>query len=148
MEILNYVSESSVFFVEKEKKSEVLSFLVQKSYELGFVKNSDEFRKAIEEREAVISTGVGLGAAFPHAKLDSIKDFFVIIGVLKEPVEWDSFDQKPVNVVFLIGGPDNRQKDYLKILSFLMITIKDKEKREIIINAKNPTDVIKVFSME
>lgn len=145
MNILDYINENGILFIEKTKKTDVLIELIEKAYELKFIDNREKFRKAIEEREAVISTGIGLGVAFPHAKLDSIKEFFVIIGILKYPVEWDSFDEKPVNIVFLIGGPENRQKDYLKILSNLMLIVKDKEKREKIINAKKSSEIIKIL---
>jgi len=148
MTILDYINEKRVCFIDKKNKISVLNELILMAFEIGVLKDKKGFKKAIEEREAVISTGIGLGAAFPHAKINNIKDFFVITAVLKEPVDWDSFDQRPVQVVFLIGGPEDKQKDYLKILSSLMIIIKDDEKRERIINSKTAEDVIKVFKQE
>jgi len=148
MNIIDFINEKTVCFIDKKNKISVLNELIQKAFDIGVLKDKKTFKKAIEERESVISTGIGLGAAFPHAKINSIKDFFIITAVLKEPVDWDSFDQKPVQIVFLIGGPEDKQKEYLKILSNLMIIIKDNEKRESIIKSHTAVEVIKVFKQE
>lgn len=140
-----FIKNDNIFVIDKKDKYEVINELVKKAAILGKIKDEAEFKKALEEREALISTGIGFGFAFPHAKINSIKEFFMIVGILKNPVDWDSLDQIPVKLVFLIGGPDNQQKEYLKLLSQLMSVIKNPAKREIIMNTNNADDIVKLF---
>jgi mannitol/fructose-specific phosphotransferase system IIA component (Ntr-type) len=53
------------------------------------------FQKAILDREAILSTGIGLGLAMPHAKVASVKDFTLAIGRSKAGIEWESLDGAP-----------------------------------------------------
>lgn len=125
MELKDYIAKNGVFFVEKTDKVSVITELAAKSLTLGKVADPDEFYAALMERETLMSTGIGLGVAIPHAKLSSIRDFFVTVGVLRQPVEWDALDRKPVGLVFLIGGPDASQGAYLQILAQIMLVIKN-----------------------
>ena len=110
--------------------------------------NRDVFRKAIFDREELLSTGIGMGVAVPHAKLKEFNDFFIAVGVQqKKGIEWNAIDKAPVRLVFLIGGPDDRQSEYLKILSQLTVAIKDQNLRKELMNASTPDEVCDVFSI-
>jgi nitrogen PTS system EIIA component len=70
--------------------------------------------KALHEREALGSTGLGDGIAIPHVRLEGIDRPFGILARLKRPVEFDAVDGQPVDVLFLLvlprtsnGGPLN-----------------------------------------
>ncbi|HEQ71893.1 MAG TPA: PTS sugar transporter subunit IIA, partial [Spirochaetia bacterium] len=116
-----------IFVIDKSDKVSVITELAAKSLTVGHVRDPDDFYKALVEREMLMSTGVGLGVAVPHAKLPSIDDFFVTVGLLQQPVEWDAIDHKPVRIVFLIGGPEGEQGSYLRTLARIMLVIKNDE---------------------
>ncbi len=61
------------------------------------------------EREKIVSTGIGMGVAIPTPKLNSVEDFFIAIAVLTHGVEWNALDGGPVRLIFMIGGPDDKQ---------------------------------------
>ena len=62
-------------------------------------------------------TGIGIGVAIPHAKLEGYSDFFIAIGVQKKKgIDWNALDGSDVKLIFMIGGPENKQTEYLKIL--------------------------------
>jgi len=83
-----------------------------------------------------------MGVALPHAKLSELDDFFIAIGVeRKKGIEWNALDKAPVRLIFLIGGPDNRQAEYLQILSQLTSAIKDMELRKEILQAESTQEV-------
>ena len=145
MNISEYLTEKTITFINEKDKYSVINTLVDKAFELGKIVDKEEFKKAIEARESLISTGIGLGIAVPHAKLAGIKDFFVIISILETPVQWDSIDYQPVSLVFLIGGPSDRQTQYLKLLSQIILVAKNEAKRKILIKAKDIDTVIKQF---
>lgn len=104
------------------------------------------FYQAILARENVISTGIGMGIAIPHAKMESIDEFFIVIGIHKgSGIDWNGIDGLPVKLVFMIGGPQNSHKEYLKLLSQLTSFLKEERKRETLIRAKNAEEVVKIF---
>ncbi|MBN2737997.1 MAG: PTS sugar transporter subunit IIA [Spirochaetales bacterium] len=146
MNILDYINKDTVLFLKETNKGVCLEKLIARSYELGLISDLQGFSRAIEEREALISTGIGLGVAVPHAKIASVPDFFVITAVISQAISWDAIDQKPVSLVFLIGGPDKRQTDYLKLLSRIVLLVKNDAKREALFIANKAQDVIDQFS--
>ena len=90
----------------------------------------ETFKKALFEREKIISTGMGYGIAFPHVKIDAISEFFITVGISEKGVDWDAFDQMPVHIICLIGGPDNSHNNYLRILAKLSLILRNPENRE------------------
>ena len=53
---------------------------------------------SVEERESVLSTGIGLGVAIPHARCSAVQELGVVGGVAAEPVPYDSIDGDPVRL--------------------------------------------------
>lgn len=146
MKLQELIRKDSVFFVDGADRTSVIADLATKSLATGLVRDPDYFRKALVQREALMSTGIGLGVAVPHVKLTCIDEFFVTLGILKTPVEWDAIDHKPVDVVFLIGGPDGRQGTYLTILSQIVLVVKDEAKFARLKQAQTAEDVLAVLS--
>jgi len=140
-----YMDPKNMFFTDSTVKDDILENMVDVCFAAGKVKDLDEFKTAIFNREAIMSTGIGLGVAVPHAKLPSIDEFFITVGILQAPVDWQAIDDKPVSIVFLIGGPDNRQQDYLRILSKLVLFTKNEQRRKALIAAESPEEVITHF---
>jgi PTS system nitrogen regulatory IIA component len=98
------------------------------------------------QRERVVSTGIGIGIAIPHAKIEEIDDFYVAIGIIKnEGVDWDAIDHLPVKLVLLICGPQERHGEYLQLLSKLTKKIKEEETRRALFVAKTEEEVVKIF---
>ena len=135
----------AVYFTDIEDKHEILDKLVELSFRAGKVPDHEEFKTAIFDREKIMSTGIGLGVAVPHAKLPSIEEFFVTIGILRQPVDWQAIDDKPVSIVFLIGGPADRQNDYLRILSKLTLYMKNEKRREALVAADSAQEILRHF---
>jgi PTS system nitrogen regulatory IIA component len=144
--VSDYLDPRLVVFLEAEKRDEVLLELVTVLDNTAKLKNAELFYNAILEREKIVSTGIGLAVAIPHAKLEGYDDFFIAIGIQrKKGVEWNALDGTPVRLVFMIGGPDNKQTEYLKILSHLTMAIKNEERRKKLMKACSPEDVIELF---
>lgn len=147
MGISNYLDERLVLFLRVDSRDEALAQLVQALERAGKLKNARVFHEAILEREKIVSTGIGLGVAIPHAKLEGYDDFFIAIGIQeKKGIEWNALDGAPVRLIFMIGGPDNRQTGYLKILSDLTMAIKNEERRKKLLKTYDAKDVISLFA--
>jgi PTS system nitrogen regulatory IIA component len=145
MKIANYLNKKLVFFMHTKTKEETLKLLISNTLDIKNLSSSDQFYNAIWEREKIVSTGIGMGVAIPHAKLASYHDFFVAIGVLERGIDWHAIDNTPVRLVFLIGGPDDRQTEYLQILSALTTMLRDENLRKDMLGTQNGEEIIKLF---
>jgi nitrogen PTS system EIIA component len=135
----DYVDEKCILFLDDGSKEEVLKKLVDAAEAVKGIPAKDRFYQAILDREQLVSTAIGMGIAIPHAKLPIYSDFFIAIAVLHKGIEWNAIDDASVRLVFLIGGPDNRQTDYLKILSCITSAMRDESLRRRLITATSPT---------
>lgn len=144
--IVRYLDPRLVLFTEETQQMQVIQHLVDLAFKAGWVKNKDIFYQAVIDREKIVSTGIGLGVAIPHAKVPSESDFFIAIGIHKDSgIEWKSLDKAPVQLVFLVGGPGNQHKTYLKILSHLTHLIKQSSLKEDLLKATTQEQVIELF---
>jgi len=108
----------------------------------------DALRAAVREREAVMSTGIGLGIAVPHAKIPGVRDFVLALGRSKAGIDFQSLDGKPVHLVVLIAGPDDRQARYLQILASVTLRLKREEVRRALLDAPGPAEVVAVLARD
>lgn len=139
----SFIRNEAIFFLKEAPKFELLSSLCHEIKQAGLIEDEESFRQAVFEREKLVSTGVGLGIALPHAKMQTLDQFFIACGILKEGTcDWDSLDQLPVKVIFLIGGPADKQMTYLKLLRELTQKIKQKDVRSLLFKAQTKQDVI------
>jgi nitrogen PTS system EIIA component len=146
MAISNYLDERLVLFLEEDNRDDAILRLVELLDARGKLRNRYGFHSAILEREKIVSTGIGIGVAIPHAKLEGYEDFFIAIGIQKKKgIEWNALDGSLVKLVFMIGGPDNRQTEYLKILSRLTQSIKDEERRKKLLKCGSVQEVLDLF---
>jgi PTS system nitrogen regulatory IIA component len=143
----DFIKKENIVFLDTNDMEETVEILVENAYNSGIIKDKKMFINAVLEREELVSTGIGLGVALPHAKLLEIEDFFIVIGINKEGIDWDAIDRNPVGIVFLIGGPEkeNSQKEYLKIISKFMLLIKNKDRRLMLLNSSSQEEVVNIF---
>lgn len=126
-------------------KNKILDLMVKTAKDKNKIKDVKAFEDAIFERENIMSTDIGWQVAIPHAKLDSIDDFFIIPAVLKQECDWQAGNDQKVKLIFMIGGPGNSQIRYLQILSKLSLIIRNESKRKALLESKTIEDVINQF---
>ena len=136
------LSDNQIFFLEETSKEEALVALVKELSSLKMLPDEQAFQDALLYREKLMSTALGLRSALPHAKLPSLDHFFLAIGITKRGIEWGADDELPVRFIFLIGGPDNKPKEYLALLSSLTKAIRSEEVLKKLSAAKNAADVL------
>lgn len=145
--ISDYLDEHLVTFLDVPTRDDALKKLVNVLDTEGKLFDQESFFQAILSREKIVSTGVGMGVAIPHAKLQGYPHFFIAIGIqARQGIEWNALDGLPVRLIFMIGGPENRPTEYLKILSWLTLAIKDEERRKKLLKATKPAEVIALFT--
>lgn len=145
IKISDYLDPSLVAFLEVNSRDDAIYALVELIEKTGKLQNKQAFYDAIIEREKIVSTGIGMGTAIPHAKLTNYNEFFIAIGILRKGLDWNALDGSPVRLIFLIGGPDDKQTEYLQILSRLTHFIKDDNIRKKLLTMNSPEDMIDIF---
>ena len=145
VKISKYLKPALITFLTSKTRDEALKTMIETVDKNGQVPDTQSFYKALIEREKIVSTGIGVGTAIPHAKLPEYDDFFIVVGVLQQGVDWNSLDGAPVRLIFMIGGPDDKQTEYLQVLSGLTMAIKDEARRKKILSATTPDTIIELL---
>lgn len=141
------VAKATFLSLQVKERDKALLQMVDSLVSRGHVVNKKQFYQALLDREALISTGIGMGVAIPHARVEGeCHEFFLSIGVTKKGIDWGSIDDTPVRLIFLLGGPKGEQGQYLELLSALTTFIKEFEIKEKIVKARSHEEVINIFN--
>ena len=90
------------------------------------------------ERERLGTTGVGNGIAIPHGKLPGLSRLYGLFARLEHPVDFDSIDEQPVDLIFLLLAPEAAGADHLKALARVSRLLRDRTICEKLRGADNP----------
>ncbi len=93
------------------------------------------------EREKLGSTGIGYGVAIPHARIKGVERVIVSMGMSKQGVDFQSMDNKPVHIFFLIIAPEQSSAVHLKVLSGISRLLKDAAFRNKLMKAESRDDI-------
>lgn len=119
---------SRIIEIGARSKIPALQELLDVMTRTGAVKERVAVEEAILSREVLMSTGVGYGIAVPHAKLGTVNDFALALGISRHGIPYSSvIDEQPVKLVCMIVGPSGRQEDYLMILRMVMRFLKSEK---------------------
>jgi PTS system nitrogen regulatory IIA component len=144
MKLSSYLDPKLIFTdLEVETKEEAIKLLLEKSAhedkKIASMKN--DIIKGVLERENEISTAMGQGIAIPHARIEGLDDFIIIIGLLKNPIKCQVaalHKEDDVKMVILLVSEVLRNKRMLKVMSGIMkIAIKHPKILEEIKNSSN-----------
>lgn len=78
------------------------------------------------ERERLGSTGIGSGIAIPHGRMASLAKPCGVFARLTQPIDFDSIDERPVDIVFLLVAPEGAGADHLKALARVSRLLRDR----------------------
>ncbi|MGH6924776.1 MAG: PTS IIA-like nitrogen regulatory protein PtsN [Propylenella sp.] len=84
-----------------------------------------EVLETILQRERLGSTGVGQGVAIPHGKLRNLDTLVGVFARLSHPIDFDSLDDQPVDLVFALLAPEGAGADHLKALARIARVLRD-----------------------
>lgn len=145
IKISKFLDPKHVVFLDVETRDDALQAMTNVLFQSGKLEDPAAFYKAIIDREKIVSTGIGMGVAIPHAKLHGYDEFFVAIGILSKGIDWNALDGAPVRLIFMIGGPDDKQTEYLQILSRLTQAIKNESTRKKMLTLNSASAIIELF---
>ncbi len=129
-------------------KDELINAMVDLAATQQKIVDKEKVREAIFERERIMSTGVGGGFAIPHGKSDAVTDIVGAFAVTSQPVNYQSLDDQPVRILFLLVGRDNMVGPHIKLLSRISRLMNKADFRQRLIDAKSPAEILEIFRKE
>lgn len=142
MSIEEALNESCVIAdIQGTTKKDVLIELVRALKKANLIKNEKEVVNVILEREKLGSTGIGDGVAIPHGKLKDIGHIICVFGRSLQGVDFDSVDQKPAHIFFLLLAPENSASLHLKMLSRISKLLRDPSFRKRLMELGDSHDI-------
>ena len=117
MEIADLLSPDAVVsHLKAASKKQVLQEMAHKAASLTGL-SERRIYETLAEREKLGSTGMGQGIAIPHGRVAGVEKMTGLFAQLDHPVDFDSMDDQPVDLVFLLLAPEGAGADHLKALA-------------------------------
>ncbi len=126
MEIADLISTDSVIAdLRATSKKQALQDLSQKAAAITGLHERAIF-DVLMERERLGTTGVGNGIAIPHGKMANLDRLYGLFARLERPIDFQSIDERPVDLIFLLLAPETAGADHLKALARVSRLLRDK----------------------
>jgi len=146
MKLSKFSSEDLISFdLKSDKKDDVIQELVELASKSPLVKDKHELSKDVVERENLVTTGVGYGVAFPHAKTRAARGIVIAFGRSEAGIDFDAMDKKPVHLFFLIAAPEDAIGAHLNVMARLSFIMKSVENREKLMNVNSPGELLQII---
>jgi len=144
MKILEVLPKEAIITDMKSKvKNEVIEELVASISKITGI-NSTELIKVLLERERLGSTGIGGGIGIPHGKLKNLESLIMGFGLSRKGVDFESIDNRPTHLFFLLLTPENSTGLHLKLLARISRLLKNESFKKKLMKA---TDSNQVYSI-
>ena len=128
-----------------KSKKEALDMVVDLMVRSGKVNDVEGYRKLVYAREEESTTGIGEGIAIPHGKGDAVDRPGLAAMVVKDGVDFESLDEEPATLFFLIAAPNTEDNVHLDVLSKLSMMLMDPEFTESLRNAGTAEEFLEII---
>ncbi|GKU82079.1 PTS sugar transporter subunit IIA [Niallia sp. NCCP-28] len=128
-------------------KMEVIEELTHLLFVNGCIEDEDTFVKDVMYRENEGVTGLEKGIAIPHGKSDAVLKTSIAIGRTKKPVEWESMDGNPINIIILFAVKNaDKTTTHIKLLQKVAVLLADEETIEQFQTLQTKKDFLQLLS--
>ena len=134
--------------IDISSKEEAINKLTDLFKKDSRVIDIDYLKRAVFEREKIMSTGVGLGFAIPHAKTNAVNNVIAAFARSNKSIDFQSLDGKPVDIFFLLVGTEAQVGLHIKLLSRISRLMNRDGFREKLTSASTPVEIRKLFCDE
>jgi len=148
MKILDVLNKETVLVDLKAKdKKGVLDELVAPVAQLTGA-GHEELVKVLMERERLGSTGIGGGIGIPHGKLKALDKLILGFGLSRSGVDFESMDNRPTHIFFLLLTPESSAGLHLKLLAQISRLLKNEEFKTQLMQVSSPEEVLDIISVK
>lgn len=128
-----------------ETKTDAINTMVDLLEGHSAIQALPDVRAAVFKRESTMSTGVGHGLGLPHAKTGAVSETVAAFATIHPPVDFDSIDSKPVDLMLLLVGPETDASMHIKVLGRISRLVHQVPLRKALSNATDPETVVRTF---
>lgn len=147
MKITDLINKEAIDLnVKSSNKKETIEKAVELMKKNKNIINMNEYLELVIKREEEGTTGIGEGIAIPHGKGNCISSPGISAMIIPNGVNFNSLDDKPVKILFLIAAPDNKENIHLEVLSRLSTLLMDKKFIEDLLNSKSKEEFLKIIN--
>jgi len=137
---------SLMCILQTRSKEQVLLELIELICRTGRVHSAEDLTQSIFYREKLMSTGIGLGIAVPHVRIEEISHPITAIGISHDGIpDYESIDDELVRIVIMIVAGKNQHKEYIRLLAEIVTRLKDDGVIERLCAARNPDEIHEIL---
>jgi len=141
IQVQNILSPDRIVLLNHSTRHDVLVALSETLGTAPQIKNRQELTVEILKREELMSTAIGRGIAIPHVRLSSVTDLVMAVGICKNDIiDFQTIDDVPVRLLFMIAAAYNQHSYYLQTLSFFSSKLKNKSLHDGLLNVSTPLE--------
>jgi PTS system nitrogen regulatory IIA component len=141
VQVQNILSPDRIVILNHSTRHDVLVALSETLGTAPQIKNRQELTVEILKREELMSTAIGRGIAIPHVRLSSVTDLVMAVGLCKtDIIDFQTIDDVPVRLLFMIAAAYNQHSYYLQTLSFFSSKLKSQTLRDGLLAATTPLE--------
>lgn len=149
MNITDILDEEAIIaeLTARDKKG-VLEELVSVLVNHGRLRDKEKPVEVLLERERLGSTGIGDGIAIPHGKLKEVQGIICSFGRSKVGIDFQSIDERPTHLFFLLLAPEDSASEHLQALARLSRLLKDDQLRKRLLEVDTKEDIYRIITEE
>lgn len=146
MDLTDLTSAEAVF--PQLRASSKKNFLQEISQKMSPLVGADhrELFAALLERERLGSTGMGRGVAIPHCRLPNVTKLVGGFAQLETPIDFESVDGDPVDLIYVLIAPESAGSDHLKALARISRALRDQTMCQKLRGARDAAAVYALFA--
>ena len=146
IKLSDYLRRDLVIYSLKGKKAEdILGEFADLLFTRDLINDKDAFLKELLEREELGSTAIDNGIAIPHCTLEKVDKTFAAIGISQEGVNFNSVDDKPTHLFFLLVSPQKSTEEHLSALAAISHIARQEEAKRALMEAKNQEEIVETI---
>jgi len=147
--LAKYFDHQHVFLdVEGASKREVIESLTGLMVKRNIITDEKLVQRAIWERENIMSTAIGEGVALPHARLPNLPEPVLCFFRLKNPIDFGSPDDKPVQLLFLELTDRNDDGMQLNLIAQVARFVSHEENREKLLKCQKEEEIDHILTFD
>ena len=131
--------------LQATEKTAVIEEMIKSLVDHGYVTDFEIFKEGILAREALTSTGLGEGIAMPHSKNSAVKEATVLFARSNKGVDYESLDEQPTDLFFMIAAPEGANDTHLAALAELSQYLMKDGFADKLRKVSSPDEVIALF---
>ena len=147
--IADYIKVETINLnLESKNKNAVIRELYNNLKQTNLIKDEEQGLNDIFKREDIGSTGIGKRIALPHAKTKAVDELMITFGISRNGISYNSVDDENVNIFFMFLCPENKTREYLKVLARISRLIREEKFVNDLLKATSNQEILELIRKE